>query len=126
MLRFLMSVAFAALALGGVAVGTADAQRPRPPEPPRSERGEERSGDAKVPKQHMPPPGMCRIWLDGVPAGQQPAPTDCATAIRKRPANGTVVFGPREKSGAEDRRPPVKKDLRGSPPPVRIRIPPFG
>jgi hypothetical protein len=36
---------------------------------------------------------MCRIWLDGVPAGQQPAPTDCATAVRSRPANGRVLFG---------------------------------
>jgi hypothetical protein len=37
---------------------------------------------------------MCRIWLDGVPADQQPAPTDCATAVRNRPANARVIFGP--------------------------------
>jgi hypothetical protein len=36
---------------------------------------------------------MCRIWLDGVPAGRQPAPTDCASALRNRPANGQVIFG---------------------------------
>jgi hypothetical protein len=36
---------------------------------------------------------MCRIWLDGVPAAQQPAPTDCATAVRNRPAKGRVIFG---------------------------------
>jgi hypothetical protein len=47
----------------------------------------------KVPAGHRPPPGMCRIWLDGVPPGQQPAPTDCATAVRNRPANGRVIFG---------------------------------
>lgn len=47
----------------------------------------------KVPDGHRPPPGMCRIWLDGVPAGQQPAPTDCATAVRNRPSNGRVIFG---------------------------------
>lgn len=46
-----------------------------------------------VPPGHRPPPGMCRIWLDGVPAGQQPAPTDCATAVRNRPSNGRVLFG---------------------------------
>ena len=50
------------------------------------------SGD-DIPAGHRPPPGMCRIWIDGVPAGQQSAPTDCATAIRNRPANGRVVFG---------------------------------
>lgn len=46
-----------------------------------------------VPPGMRPPAGMCRIWLDGVPPGQQPAPTDCATAVRNRPSNGRVVFG---------------------------------
>lgn len=49
--------------------------------------------DKDVPADHRPPPGMCRIWVDGVPAGQQPAPTDCATAIRNRPEHGRVIFG---------------------------------
>jgi hypothetical protein len=47
----------------------------------------------EVPAQYAPPPGMCRVWLAGVPAAQQPAPTDCATAIRKRPSQGRVLFG---------------------------------
>ncbi|MEP7343921.1 MAG: hypothetical protein ABI877_01580 [Gemmatimonadaceae bacterium] len=46
-----------------------------------------------VPKAYLPPAGMCRIWLDEVPPAQQPAPTDCATAIKNRPAKGRVVFG---------------------------------
>jgi hypothetical protein len=46
-----------------------------------------------VPPGMRPPAGMCRIWLDGVPPGQQPAPTDCATAVRNRPSNGRVIFG---------------------------------
>jgi|GEM_PF-890103 len=46
-----------------------------------------------VPDGYEPPRGMCRIWIEGVPAAQQPAPTDCATAIRKRPSNAAVVFG---------------------------------
>jgi hypothetical protein len=48
---------------------------------------------SEFPKVQRPPAGMCRIWLDGVPPGQQPAPTDCATAIRHRPPKGRVVFG---------------------------------
>ena len=53
---------------------------------------------AQAPKKdeaadHLPPPGMCRIWVDGVPASQQPAPTDCATAVRNRPEHGRVIFG---------------------------------
>jgi hypothetical protein len=35
---------------------------------------------------------MCRIWLDNVPPAQQPAPTDCASAVRNKPRNGRVVF----------------------------------
>jgi hypothetical protein len=46
-----------------------------------------------IPPGMRPPAGMCRIWLDGVPPGQQPAPTDCATAVRNRPSNGRVIFG---------------------------------
>jgi hypothetical protein len=45
---------------------------------------------------------MCRIWLNDVPAGQQPAPTDCASAVRNRPANARVLFGdepPKGKKG---------------------------
>ena len=49
--------------------------------------------DGDVPKEYRPPKGMCRIWLDNVPAKQQPAPTDCPTAVRNRPSNGKVLFG---------------------------------
>jgi hypothetical protein len=47
-----------------------------------------------VPKGMMPPSGKCRVWMDGVPATRQPAPTDCATALRKKPANARVIYGP--------------------------------
>lgn len=46
-----------------------------------------------VPPAYRPPSGMCRIWIQGVPANQQPAPTDCVTAVRNRPVNGYVIFG---------------------------------
>ena len=46
-----------------------------------------------VPPAYRPPSGMCRIWLEGVPASKQPAPTDCVTAVRNRPVNGHVIFG---------------------------------
>ena len=83
-------------------------------------------GADPVPTAYRPPAGMCRIWLDGVPAGQQPAPTDCATAVRNRPSNGRVIFGdePRDKAmrfklakprGGDDvwdRRPPAERKER--------------
>jgi hypothetical protein len=59
-----------------------------------------------VPPGFYPPAGMCRIWVNGVPAAQQPAPTDCASAVRNRPANGKVLFGdepPKGKKGKSDK-----------------------
>jgi hypothetical protein len=59
-----------------------------------------------VPPGFFPPAGMCRIWINGVPAGQQPAPTDCASAVRNRPANAKVLFGddpPKGKKGKSDK-----------------------
>ena len=57
-----------------------------------------------IPTAYKPPAGMCRIWLDDVPPARQPAPTDCASAVRNRPSNGRVVFGdePKDKSRFRD------------------------
>jgi hypothetical protein len=59
-----------------------------------------------VPPAFYPPAGMCRIWINQVPAGQQPAPTDCASAVRNRPANGKVLFGddpPKSRKGKTEK-----------------------
>ncbi len=50
-----------------------------------------RSGD--IPPGHRPPPGLCRIWIEGVPPGRQPAPTRCEDAVRRRPSNARVIYG---------------------------------
>ena len=96
---------FAAPALIGliVSAGTAEAQRPVPAKPSvQQSQGREQI----VPPGFYPPAGMCRIWVNGVPAAQQPAPTDCASAVRNRPANGKVLFGdepPKGKKGKSDK-----------------------
>lgn len=51
------------------------------------------ASDAGIPKEYLPPSGMCRIWVEGVPPAQQPAPTDCPTAVRNKPSNGRVIYG---------------------------------
>lgn len=56
------------------------------------DRDSRRAGN-KIPPGHLPPAGMCRIWIDGVPPGRQPAPTDCQTAVATKPANARVIWG---------------------------------
>lgn len=75
---------------------------------PSLARAQERESDStpNIPAEYRPPAGMCRIWLDEVPPNRQPAPTDCATAIRRRPPNSRVVFGD---DPSRDQRVPVRR-----------------
>jgi len=53
-------------------------------------------GPDRVPPGHLPSAGMCRVWIDGVPPGRQPAPTSCVRAERERYSygrNARVVYG---------------------------------
>jgi hypothetical protein len=59
-------------------------------------RSDDQRASARVPRGHLPPRGMCRVWIDGVPPGRQPAPTSCANAQRDRVhygANARVIYG---------------------------------
>lgn len=76
-----------------LSAGVAEAQRRTDQGKSQRTQAEQSRRDQAVPKGFAPPAGMCRIWITGVPAGQQPAPTDCASAVRNRPANGKVLFG---------------------------------
>ena len=83
-----------------------------------------------IPLEYRPSAGMCRVWLDGVPATQQPAPTDCSTATKRKPANARVIFGEDPQSNSNARSSqfpakglapiPVKKN------PVNAAVPPVG
>ena len=84
---------FVAAAVGlFVSAGVAEAQRPIPAKPKQDDR-QQSSREQIIPRAFYPPAGMCRIWVNEVPAGRQPAPTDCASAVRNRPTNGKVLFG---------------------------------
>jgi len=99
-------IAFAALAtLGGAAPAVAQWR-----------------GNASIPPGQRPPAGMCRIWIEGVPAAQQPAATDCPTAIKNRPSNGKVIFGDdfadsAKKAADKAKLPPNAKGFTGGKPP---------
>ena len=98
--RFISIPSCLRMAVAGVALvlvaGVAEAQRPVP-QKPKQQQTQRR--DQVIPPGFFPPAGMCRIWLNDVPASQQPAPTDCASAVRNRPANARVLFGDEPQKG---------------------------
>ena len=102
-LRFILPAAIGVI----VSASVAGAQRPVPVKPGRPTTQQSQSRREQiVPPSFFPPAGMCRIWINDVPAGQQPAPTDCSSAVRNRPANGRVLFGddpPKTKKGKSDK-----------------------
>jgi hypothetical protein len=72
-----------------------------------------------IPSEMFPPPGTCRIWLDGVSPTRQPPLMDCAAAQQNAPANSRVVYGVTARrteeltgTGTVDRRPPDGVDRR--------------
>lgn len=60
---------------------------------PLAGQGTNRQARNTIPPGQRPPAGMCRIWIDGVAAGRQPAATDCQTAVATKPANSRVIWG---------------------------------
>lgn len=47
----------------------------------------------EIPANQRPPKGMCRNWIENVPADRQPAVTDCQTAVKNRTPNEHTVYG---------------------------------
>ena len=74
--------------LAGVAVACATPALAAQGKPPEKE-----PADIMIPETAWPPAGMCRVWLRDVPERQQPAPTDCVTALRTRPRDATLLMG---------------------------------
>ena len=74
---------------------------------------------ARIPRGHLPPRGMCRVWIDGVPPGRQASPTNCQAALRNRPANARVIYSDGTSYPAADRydrdRDCRVRDRRGEP-----------
>jgi hypothetical protein len=88
---------------------------------------------AAIPADARPPKGMCRIWIDGVPAAQQPAATDCPTAVKNLPSNARVIFGDdftdssKTKNDDKSKLPPDAKGFTGvksTPPQLLPKRPP--
>lgn len=106
-----MTLSHVLLAVGLTAVAAA----PAAAQQRDSGRANTRRQPTTVPSDARPPKGMCRVWINGVPAGQQPAVTDCQAAVRNRPQNARVLFGDdyadtaRTKRGESEKLPPGAK-----------------
>lgn len=114
----LLAAGFAGLAVATpIAAQSTSAKQPQPRVAPSRE---------EVPSRLLPPPGMCRVWVDKVPARQQPAPTDCANAIRNRPPNGRVIFSPEASRDPRRKaltRPEARPPARPPDPPPKTKPP---
>ena len=110
----------AVLTFGIIVATAAPVMAQQPAQKDSSKRG------ARIPDDARPPKGMCRIWIDGVPAAQQPAATDCPSAVKNRPANGRVIFGDdyadssKAKQPQKGKLPPDVKGFQGVKPPLQL------
>jgi hypothetical protein len=98
-LRLVAPAAFGVL----VSASVSEAQRPVPVNSRQNTTQQQSSREQIVPPAFYPPAGMCRVWINQVPAAQQPAPTDCASAVRNRPSNGKVLFGDQPPKGKKNK-----------------------
>jgi hypothetical protein len=94
LLRLSTLATLAVLAVAPAPAGAQGRSAPAKENEEKSQRPITTDTTVSIPRNMMPPAGKCRIWMRGVPAAQQPAPTDCTTALRQAPANGVLVFGP--------------------------------
>src|SRR5437016_734505 len=49
-----------------------------------------------IPPGHLPPPGQCRIWVQGRPPGHQAPARSCDRIERSAPADSWVLYRPIE------------------------------
>jgi hypothetical protein len=46
----------------------------------------------RVAKGHYPPPGQCRLWFEGRPAGRQPRATKCESLAGNVPFGAFILY----------------------------------
>ena len=97
-----MRRAILSVALVGVVAGPASAQSAADRYQEPNEGGRYSAEAQGVPAGYLPPPGQCRVWYDGRPAGYQSRPVSCAAAeqVARRDRAARVVYGGDRAEGA--------------------------
>ena len=47
-----------------------------------------------IPPGQLPPPGRCRVWIEGTPPGRQPRARSCAGITAAAPKGSWIVYRP--------------------------------
>lgn len=90
----------ATLAAAAMAFLAAAACKPIPPSEPAPEpthtarRSPSTAATLGIPPGHLPPTGMCRVWMPDQPPGHQPKPRSCSHIERTAPAGSWIVERP--------------------------------
>jgi hypothetical protein len=80
----------AATACSAVISPNKDAPAPEP----AASRGPSTAATLKIPPGHLPPPGQCRVWVQGLPPGKQPKARGCSGIEDTAPPSSWVVYRP--------------------------------
>jgi hypothetical protein len=92
---------------------------PAPKPGPSQRRSPSTAATLGIPPGHLPPPGMCRVWMPGEPPGHQPKPRHCSNIERGAPAGSLIV----ERPGKDKKVVHVREvDERRSGVVVRLRV----
>ncbi len=49
-----------------------------------------------IPPGHLPPPGLCKVWIPGTPPGHQAKARNCNNIERVAPAGSWILYRPSE------------------------------
>ncbi len=86
-MKLSLALVLAVLTVGGCVVVEQDGRLPPTPGPVAT------PPPVKIPPGHMPPAGLCRVWIPGRPPGHQSPPGRCEDLQYQVPPGGYLIRG---------------------------------
>lgn len=74
--------------------GTGTATQPAPAVSRTPSASSSTAATLGIPPGHLPPPGLCRVWMPGTPPGHQARARNCANIERSAPAGSWILYRP--------------------------------